>query len=53
MIDAIVPRVDELTTMAPKGTTKIAIAKLGNDAGIVGSAAVAFRGGLTSGHGQT
>ncbi|MDQ2872180.1 MAG: ROK family protein [Candidatus Eremiobacteraeota bacterium] len=48
MISAVAPRVDELTTMVPRGTTKIAIAKLGNDAGIVGAAAMAFRGGLTT-----
>lgn len=38
--------VDELTTMAPKGTTKIVSAALGNDAGIVGAAALALRGGV-------
>lgn len=48
MLDAVRGPVDELTTMVPKGTTQIVIAKLGNDAGQVGAATVAFRGGLTS-----
>ncbi len=46
MIDAVRPRVDELTTMVPKGTTKIEVAALGNDAGQVGAATMALRGGL-------
>lgn len=46
MLDAVRGRVDELTTMVPKGTTKIVIAQLGNDAGQVGAATMAFRGGL-------
>jgi glucokinase len=46
MLDAVKARVDELTTMVPRGTTQIAIAKLGNDAGQVGAATMAFRGGL-------
>ncbi len=46
MLDAVKDRVDALTTMVPKGTTKIAIAKLGNDAGQVGAATMAFRGGM-------
>lgn len=46
MLDGIRARVDELTTMVPKGTTRIEIAKLGNDAGQVGAATMAFRGGL-------
>lgn len=44
--------VDELTTMVPKGTTRIVSAALGNDAGAVGAAALVFAGGvrgLTSG----
>lgn len=49
MLDALRPRVDALTTMVPKGSTAIAIAKLGNDAGQVGAATMAFRGGLTTG----
>jgi glucokinase len=48
MLDAVRGRVDELTTMVPKGTTKIVVAQLGNDAGYVGSATMAFRGGLTT-----
>ena len=47
MLDSVRARVDELTTMVPKGTTQLAIAKLGNDAGQVGAAVVAFQGGLT------
>ena len=34
--------------MVPKGTTRIVVAKLGNDAGQVGAAIMAFRGGLTT-----
>lgn len=48
LIDAVAARVDDLTTMAPRGTTEIVIAKLGNDAGQVGAATMAFRGGLTT-----
>lgn len=48
MLDAVRARVDELTTMVPRGTTQIAIATLGNDAGQVGAATMAFRGGLTA-----
>ena len=48
MLDALRPRVDELTTMVPKGTTEIVVATLGNDAGQVGAATMAFRGGLTT-----
>jgi glucokinase len=49
MLDAVRPAVDELTTMVPKGTTQIVIASLGNNAGQAGAAAMAFRGGLTTG----
>ena len=48
MLDAVRGRVDELTTMVPRGTTKIVIAQLGNDAGQVGAATMVFRGGLTT-----
>ncbi len=48
MIDAVKDRTDELTIMVPRGTTKFVIAKLGNDAGQVGAAAMALRGGLTT-----
>ncbi|HZV76184.1 MAG TPA: ROK family protein [Candidatus Babeliales bacterium] len=48
MLDAVVPIVDELTTMVPKGTTQIVVATLGNDAGQVGAATMALRGGLAA-----
>ncbi len=48
MLDAVRPRVDALTTMVPKGTTQIVVASLGNDAGQVGAATMAFRGGLVA-----
>lgn len=48
MLDAVRGRVDELTTMVPRGSTKIVVAQLGNDAGQVGAATMAFRGGLTT-----
>jgi glucokinase len=51
MLDSVRGSVDELTTMVPKGTTQIVIAKLGNDAGQVGAATIAFRGGLQE-HGR-
>ncbi len=46
MIDALAPKVEELTTMVPRGRTKVVIAKLGNDAGAVGASVMARRGGL-------
>jgi glucokinase len=49
MLDAIRPQVDLLTTMVPRGTTEIVVAALGNDAGQVGAATMALRGGLTTG----
>ena len=49
MLEAVRGQVDELTTMVPPGTTRIAIAQLGNDAGQVGAATMVFRGGLTTG----
>jgi glucokinase len=49
MLDALRPQVDALTTMVPKGTTQLVVASLGNDAGQVGAATVALRGGLTTG----
>jgi glucokinase len=52
MLDSVRDRVDELTTMVPKKTTKLVIAKLGNDAGQVGAATMVFRGGLTTQHGR-
>jgi glucokinase len=48
MLSALRPRVDELTTMVPRGMTKLVIATLGNDAGAVGAATMARRGGLTT-----
>ncbi len=48
MLDSVRGRVDELTTMVPRGTTRIVVAQLGNDAGQVGAATMAFRGGLTT-----
>ena len=52
MLQAVRPRVEELTTMVPRGSTKLVIAKLGNDAGQVGAASVAFQGGLTEQRGR-
>lgn len=46
MLDAVRGPVDALTTMVPKGTTQIVVAQLGNDAGQVGAAVMALRGGL-------
>jgi glucokinase len=46
MLDALQPRVEKLTTMVPRGMTKIVTAELGNDAGAVGAATMARRGGL-------
>jgi glucokinase len=48
MLAALRPKVDELTTMVPRGTTKIVTATLGNDAGAIGAATMARRGGLTA-----
>ncbi len=48
MLAALRPKVDELTTMVPRGTTKIVMATLGNDAGAIGAATMARRGGLTA-----
>jgi glucokinase len=49
MLDAVRGPVDVLTTMVPKGTTEIVVASLGNDAGQVGAATMALRGGLVAG----
>jgi glucokinase len=46
MIDAVAPKVDELTTMVPRGKTKIVVATLGNDAGAIGASVMARHGGL-------
>jgi hypothetical protein len=40
--------VEKLTTMVPRGTTEIVVASLGNDAGQVGAATMALKGGLTA-----
>jgi glucokinase len=48
MLDALRPKVDEYTTMVPRGKTKIVTATLGNDAGAIGAATMARRGGLTA-----
>jgi glucokinase len=49
MLGAVREPVERLTTMVPRGTTQIVIAKLGNDAGQVGAATMVFRGGLSTG----
>jgi len=43
--EPLAARVDALTTMAPRGTTKILLAQFGNDAGALGAAQLAFQGG--------
>lgn len=48
MLDAIREPVDRLVTMVPRGTTRLAIAQLGNAAGQVGAATMVFRGGLST-----
>jgi glucokinase len=48
MLHALRPKVDELTTMSPRGLTRIVVATLGNDAGAIGAAVMAHRGGLTA-----
>jgi glucokinase len=48
LLDPLRLRVDELTTMVPRGQTKIYVAKLGNDAGAVGAAVMAERGKLAT-----
>lgn len=44
LIAALVPRVDALTTMVPRGKTRIVAAELGNDAGAIAAATMARRG---------
>jgi glucokinase len=48
LLDALRPKVDELTTVSPRGRTKIVLASLGNDAGAIGAATMARHGGLTA-----
>jgi glucokinase len=49
LLDAVRPLVDDLVTMAPRGSTRISIAQFENDAGALGAATMAMRGGLTTG----
>jgi glucokinase len=46
LLDRVRPLVEARTTMVPRGTTRIVRALLGNDAGAVGAATAAMRGGL-------
>jgi glucokinase len=46
MLATLRPRVDELTTMVPRGQTRLVTAALGNDAGAIGAAAMARNGGF-------
>ena len=46
LLERVRPQVEVLTTMVPRGTTQIVRASLGNDAGAVGAATAAMRGGL-------
>ena len=48
LLDSVRPRVDALVTMAPPGSSRIAIAQFENDAGAIGAATMAMRGGLTT-----
>jgi glucokinase len=48
MLQAVRPKVEVLTTMSQRGQTKIVTAVLGNDAGAIGAAVMAHRGGLTT-----
>jgi glucokinase len=48
LIDQVAPLVEVRTTMVPRGTTRIVAAHLGNDAGAVGAATMAFRGALAT-----
>jgi glucokinase len=46
LLERVRPQVEARTTMVPRGTTRIVRATLGNDAGAVGAATAAMRGGL-------
>ena len=46
MLEALRPLVEKRTTMVPRNTTRLVTALLGNDAGAVGAATMAMRGGL-------
>ena len=48
LLNALRPRVETLTTMVPRGQTRIAVAMLGNDAGAIGAATMARRGGIAT-----
>jgi glucokinase len=48
MIDAVAPLVEARSTMVPAHATTIVTAMLGNDAGAIGAATMALRGGLTA-----
>ncbi len=48
MLEPVRTLVDRRTTTIPRGTTKIIRALLGNDAGAVGSATMAMRGGMVA-----
>ena len=45
LAEPLAEKVDQLTTMIPKGITRIVSASLGNDAGLIGAAALARLGG--------
>jgi glucokinase len=47
IIDQVAPLVEARSTMVPPGSTAIVTAALGNDAGAIGAAQMAFRGGMT------
>ena len=46
LTDAVAPLVEARSTMVPPGSTRIVVATMGNDAGAIGAAAIALRGGL-------
>jgi glucokinase len=48
MLEPLRALIDARTTTVPKGTTKLTRAVLGNDAGAVGAATMAMRGGLVA-----
>jgi glucokinase len=48
LLDRVRPLVEARTVTVPRGTTRIVRATLGNDAGAVGAATVAMRGGLVA-----
>jgi glucokinase len=48
IIDQVSPLVEARSTMTPPGSTTIVTAALGNDAGAIGAATVALRGGLAA-----